>query len=1191
MSRAKNISNALNRKSREELENEFFDISNSLINKASDSIKDISNKMKTISTAAKMFNTQMTGAMHTIAAPVIAASAVADKITRSSAEQRMLAIEHQNMMQRITMSKTGASRTSGTIGGSFLNSAKNLGGIGAMAGAGLTVNHLMNGGTGLSPGATAAFSLANPVFGAMSYGGGMAGFGANAIGGAGKIAGGLGMTGTGDILSKIAGMGLDSSMMGIGLTIGTMLAAGKGLKWVKNSIAKSTDLNKNKENKSTVRATNISRMNEANPIHMSMYRQSVNSARMMGPSGMAIISADTEALLMAIHSVGYNTAYTQDILDELRNSSNDKINGSNRALNKHDELYNNSSLSLNELNSFKKEGRLTGMQRASLGIEGFLQTLSEFTNFSNLLNTKSISEKAWERRNALKNSIDPNQAKNAVSKNWKITNSEVDYLHNNLSSHLIGSFEQNNTMIMMDMAFGIRLSARKLTELARSNKDSASMLGDYDRAKKIMDDQIQENTGMLEGYIQDLDKMISRIPIIKVLSGAGHLTQQLISGSIATGKFFGNFKENMGAMAKNFKDDYLDKFRDEAIKNKDQLAKEIGAAKMSPEALAFEYLGKQFRYDVQELLNYSEGSYANLKAISGVSTENRDRVLDETTGRMVSRKVLKRKSEKMIKALEDRMGAVNEDDFSMGSWLTEKIFGIDKSSEGMKKSNLENYKHLGIMLNELGQNGKKVSHKNKMLSYSKIDGAGQDFKPGSNDFPNLLLGAVNLTNTKLDTINDSLLGKNKKIDSTESPLERQMRVDMEANNKEEQIRRIQENENHLNIKSIYELLYNSKNGKDIRKGTKEDKLPGGEESKMPDILGWLFGLLPDNIMKKFGGVIKKGVTALMGAGRFLFTPQGLLIAGAAVAVGGIIYGVYNYWDEIKDAFGTMTSWLSDLFVSAKSWVTGTWDRINAGIDQFLYDNFGIGENKKPDLYAQRQEQLAGKINSYNNEIQSLQDPRERFRKIGDINTSIPLGKEESKDHITAMNNENVNYANAFYKKQFGIDLKESVKNGLSDLDKNNLNKMTPDDIQRYMQLNSELIKSTSNQEEKNKATSLHKELVEVFKSKRDIELKEQKAQMSQSTAMISKGVSEGVTPVIQKDNKELVNVISDAYGANALVASSLANLGEQTQKQFGMVTMQMTNMAQLLKEKETFTLDNDIISMIPSLNSVVMKNK
>lgn len=1189
MSRAKNISNALNKKSREELENEFFDISNSLINKASDSIKDISNKMKAISTAAKMFNTQMTGTMHSIAAPVIAASSVADKITRSSTEQRQLAIQHQEMMQRITMLKTGASKTSGTIGGSFLNGSKNLSGIAAMTGAGLTVNHMMNGGTGLSPGAGAAFSIANPVFGMMNYGGGMSGFGAGAIGGAGKLASGMGMTGAGDMLSKIAGMGLDSSMMGIGLTIGTMLAAGKGLKWIKNSISNSTDLNKNKESRnSTIRSTSISRMNEANPVHMSNYRQSINSARMMGPSGMAIISADTEALLMAIHSVGYNTAYTQDILDELRNSGEDKINGSNRALNKHDELYNNSNLSLRELNSFKNEGKLTGMQKATLGIEGFLQTVSEFTNFSNLLNTKATSEKAWERRNAVKNSVDPNQAKNTMSRNWKITNSEVDYLHNNLSSHLNGSFEHNNVMIMMDMAFGIRLSARKLTELARSNKDSTSMLGEYDRAKKIMDDQIQDNTSMLEGYIQDVDKMISRIPIIKVLSGAGHLTQQLISGSIATGKFFGNFKENMSTMAKNFKDDYMDKFRDEAIKNKDQILKEIGAVKMSPEALAFEYLGKQFRYDVQELLNYSEGSYANLKAISGIETQNRDKVLDETTGRMVSRKVLKRKSEKMIKALEARISSVDDNDFSVGSWLTEKILGIDKSPEGMRKSNLENYKHLGVMLNELGQGGKKVSHKNKMVAYSGLN-ENVAIKPGSNDFSSLLLSGVNLTNTKLDTINDTLLGKNKKLDTTETPLERQMRVDLENANKDEQIRRTQENENNVNIRSIYELLYHSKDGKNIRKGTKESDKP--EENKMPDILGWLIGLLPDNIVKKFGGLIKKGVGALLGMGRFLFTPQGLLIAGAAVAVGGIIYGVYNYWDEIKEAFGTMTDWLSDLFTSAKSWVTGTWNRINDGIDQFLFDNFGIGEDKKHSLskYEQRQIEIAGKVNDYNNEIQSLQDPRERFKKLNDINTSIPLGKESNRDHIKVMGDENVNYANAYYKKQFGIDLKESIKNGLSESDKNNFSNMSSDDIQRFAELNGQLIKTSMDQQERSKATSLHKEIVDIFRSKREMELKEQKEHISQSSSMISKGVSETVSPIIQKDNKELVGVISNAYGSNAVVAGTLASMGEHTQKQFGMFTMQMTQIASMLKEKETFTLDNDIVSMIPSLNSLVLK--
>lgn len=1220
-SRANNIKKKVHsQKNQDEFLDEIFQIRQSLLNGISQNVGKLSNKSKEIVMAAKLLNSSsshaISGATHHALGSVAAMATVANKITGATREQETLLREHRQSLVNYEISK-GQLRGQHGIYKAGGNMARNIARTAGTIGAGLMINHAMGGGlhpdnpidpttgemirTGMSPGAKMALSIASPLkTGALLYGGGLTGYGANVLGGIGAgvskagagaqfLGAGGGLSALGGGMTSLAGMAAANPILGAVLTIGALVGTHKTMK----ALTPGSKETKGKH----VRPVNFTRYGEINPVHNSNYSRELTSN--MVAQSMGMIDNNTLAIVNAIARGNYNTAYIEDVLNELKLQSELRNTSVNRGANDMDDRVSDGKLSARELDKFKKGGKLNGFQRTIFGLDSFLSYVSEATNFSNIFNTKDISKGIRERNLSMRTGLDKTDSNMAIK--WGITTNEVALLHTNISQLLKGSPDQMQVNLLSYIASLTQLSTRKMVELHKETvKNSIGMIGEREAAKEARKKELEGKDNKAVGFVKYLDKMVSDIPVLKLLSVAGHGIDQLTKGIGGVINFAKDIKGNTNSALDYMRSGLLDQFRTGDVANEEQLRKKIGMNELSPEDLAFKYLSGDFIYHMQELLNYTEGIYANVKSISGIDTKQRNLVLDKTTGNLVSQKELKDKYHSMIQELERSISNVEDPEFSLGSWLGRKLTGTrNPTRSDMRRMNEDDYSHITDIRKELGSNIVGVrSHTQDMDQYTKQNQlpSGPGFDMGN--FSSSLFGYLDINNNYLNTIQKGIISlidccpgnKNSKKKKKKGPYQitfKDTTTDVNDRNQldkaakvessvEDQQRR--EFENNLYLKGIYESITKSMEQGKVPRSNAE--APKGSTFGLTDILSGLFDFLPDKT--------KKFVMRYIGKfSKLMKDPRTAAVAVTVLVAAGFAYSMWDdFSSEAEQHYNALKESFSNLGDEVKKLYSGIADKFQEAFDQWIFNLFGIEPNKKYNTPKYREEQTQ-KIQKEMDRIKAIQDPRERAQAIKDYNANTP----EQIDAIKKIQDNDLKYSLVQNQKQFGVDITKIVKNGMDQNDSENINKMSAQDLQQLLKTNTENINATQDQKEKEAGRNLHKQIMDVFQKKREIEIKEKEADSKKTAENISKTFEANQPPV--QDNTIVAEAINNSNKSSSAIAGLVAGINDSSAKQFGLVVNEISKIAEKLKGKESHVLDSSVTSMIPSLNSggVVQSNQ
>lgn len=119
------------------------------------------------------------------------------------------------------------------------------------------------------------------------------------------------------------------------------------------------------------------------------------------------------------------------------------------------------------------------------------------------------------------------------------------------------------------------------------------------------------------------------------------------------------------------------------------------------------------------------------------------------------------------------------------------------------------------------------------------------------------------------------------------------------------------------------------------------KLVGRGVALFSSLTGAIFNLPPTGFWKAIGNIIgvvlglvlvgsaTKATIALLGLAKaaiasgiaFLTTPFGMFVAGLLL-VGGVVYSIVRYWDDLKAAIGAAWQWFTDFASNMPGWVAG-----------------------------------------------------------------------------------------------------------------------------------------------------------------------------------------------------------------------------------------------------------------------------
>ena len=550
---------------------------------------------------------------------------------------------------------------------------------------------------------TGSLTMSNPGMMAAGAFGGIAGMG-HAVGGGlsglTNLFGGLAGT---DKLGGLAGglANLDPATATI-LGMVSMLGTGIGAKKMMDSVMKNSPLAQ-KEKRSRWNLSHTTIKASDNPAALQSYISSNNILKQMQNQN-AMSSAET-LIASKLNEIAFNTASIADIYEVMANSSTGVRNSSTRALN-HIDKETLDGLSNEGMGNLFKGGKLSKSAISFLRHNEGLKYLADVFNvgtYYKSLKGEDTAPGQFKLRDAI-NQGDPDAAKKQFAMKHGLTMHGVELLHANIAQKIASADSSYEGRMLASGIYSnlfLQMIAAKLSGGANTN-----LVGELSRLMKEQDEKFQSTQTMfVDGMVKPFMKGLSKIPglsaLVPALHAGAYLTKTAVNGISGVTDFLANpikgLQDGLSGAKTLFKDirsRVIDGMSPDSIKNEQALRTQLNAKVQTTEQLAAHYTAYTLHddlTDIKKLLGYT----------------GKGKVIDKYTGERISESELRKRNFDKRKKLREALGELNPDESYLdeaGTWLKRKLFNI--KDKDVKRSNAQNYSHIGDLINEFSDHTK-----------------------------------------------------------------------------------------------------------------------------------------------------------------------------------------------------------------------------------------------------------------------------------------------------------------------------------------------------------------------------------------------------------------------------------------------------------------------------------------------------
>ena len=553
---------------------------------------------------------------------------------------------------------------------------------------------------------TGSLTMSNPGMMAAGAFGGITGMG-HAVGGGlsglTNLFGGLAGT---DKLGGIAGglANLDPATATI-LGMVSMLGTGIGAKKMMDSVMKNSPLAQ-KEKRSRWNLSHTTIKASDNPAALQSYISSNNILKQMQNQN-AMSSAET-LIASKLNEIAFNTASIADIYEVMANSSTGVRNSSTRALN-HIDKETLDGLSNEGMGNLFKGGKLSKSAISFLRHNEGLKYLADVFNVGTYYKSFKGEDTApgqFKLRDAI-NQGDPDAAKKQFAMKHGLTMHGVELLHANIAQKIASADSSYEGRMLASGIYSnlfLQMIAAKLSGGANTN-----LVGELSRLMKEQDEKFQSTQTMfVDGMVKPFMKGLSKIPglsaLVPALHAGAYLTKTAVNGISGVTDFLANpikgLQDGLSGAKTLFKDmrsRVIDGMSPDSIKNEQALRTQLNAKVQTTEQLAAHYTAYTLHddlTDIKKLLGYT----------------GKGKVIDKYTGERISESELRKRNFDKRKKLREALGELNPDESYLdeaGTWLKRKLFNI--KDKDVKRSNAQNYSHIGDLINEFSDHTKAAN--------------------------------------------------------------------------------------------------------------------------------------------------------------------------------------------------------------------------------------------------------------------------------------------------------------------------------------------------------------------------------------------------------------------------------------------------------------------------------------------------
>lgn len=553
---------------------------------------------------------------------------------------------------------------------------------------------------------TGSLTMSNPGMMAAGAFGGITGMG-HAVGGGlsglTNLFGGLAGT---DKLGGIAGglANLDPATATI-LGMVSMLGTGIGAKKMMDSVMKNSPLAQ-KEKRSRWNLSHTTIKASDNPAALQSYISSNNILKQMQNQN-AMSSAET-LIASKLNEIAFNTASIADIYEVMANSSTGVRNSSTRALN-HIDKETLDGLSNEGMGNLFKGGKLSKSAISFLRHNEGLKYLADVFNVGTYYKSFKGEDTApgqFKLRDAI-NQGDPDAAKKQFAMKHGLTMHGVELLHANIAQKIASADSSYEGRMLASGIYSnlfLQMIAAKLSGGANTN-----LVGELSRLMKEQEEKFQSTQTMfVDGMVKPFMKGLSKIPglsaLVPALHAGAYLTKTAVNGISGVTDFLANpikgLQDGLSGAKTLFKDmrsRVIDGMSPDSIKNEQALRTQLNAKVQTTEQLAAHYTAYTLHddlTDIKKLLGYT----------------GKGKVIDKYTGERISESELRKRNFDKRKKLREALGELNPDESYLdeaGTWLKRKLFNI--KDKDVKRSNAQNYSHIGDLINEFSDHTKAAN--------------------------------------------------------------------------------------------------------------------------------------------------------------------------------------------------------------------------------------------------------------------------------------------------------------------------------------------------------------------------------------------------------------------------------------------------------------------------------------------------